>query len=156
MQLDFFPSSPIQLSPALVARLKAARWVDPVRKCWCWTASIDSPGYASISASGRVQRVSRLAYKHWRGPIPQGLHVMHSCDNRICFNPDHLSVGTNRQNHADASRKGRKVQKLSRLQVAEIIASPLSQQALAERFGVSQAAIGHYRRRHAGAAFTPL
>lgn len=162
MQLDLFPDHPPHLSPALLARIKARIWVDPIRKCWCWTGALIGAGryacdaYAAMGIDGRTRRLSRVVFVHYHGPIPVGLQVMHSCDNATCINPDHLSAGSALDNLADASRKGRLAQKLSRAQVAEILASPLTQQALADRFGVGRSAIGHHRRRHAGAALDPL
>jgi hypothetical protein len=52
--------------------------------------------------------VHRVAWKEWIGPIPDGLCVLHRCDNPPCFNPDHLFLGTKTDNHEDMVRKGRR------------------------------------------------
>ena len=59
--------------------------------------------------TSRFQRTHRMAYIFWIGEIPTGLIVMHSCDNRRCILPIHLSVGTCKDNSQDASKKGRMI-----------------------------------------------
>lgn len=150
MNLDLFPDAPIQFSPDLLARLKAGRWVNPVTGCWTWLGSLDSGGYSHLRSGGRLLLVHRLSFLHFYGPIPAGRQIQHSCDNRTCFNPDHLSAGSALRNASDASARGRMSKKLTRAQVAEILQSPLTQTALAKRFGVSKRTISHHRCRHAG------
>lgn len=80
--------------------------------CWPWTAAINSGGYGSAGVEGRVVTASRRAYELTNGPIPrgEGYHgnvVMHSCDNRPCCNPRHLSLGTQGDNNNDRDAKGR-------------------------------------------------
>jgi hypothetical protein len=82
--------------------------------CWLWQAHCFKNGYGSISyttADGR--RVTLLAHRvAWElinGPIPHELHVLHRCDNPPCVNPDHLMLGTQADNLADMTAKGRRV-----------------------------------------------
>jgi hypothetical protein len=75
-----------------------------VSDCTEWSGYIDpTNGYGRYSH----QYAHRLAYEKAHGPIPAGLQVMHSCDNRACVNPDHLSLGTNLDNVRDMESKGR-------------------------------------------------
>lgn len=75
--------------------------------CWSWTASIDSKGYGKISHEGRFMIASRVSWILHRGDIPKGFGVLHRCDNPPCTNPDHLFLGTQKENMQDAITKGR-------------------------------------------------
>lgn len=75
--------------------------------CWIWTAARDSSGYGVVRVAGRQERAHRLSWMVFRGPIPSGACVCHTCDNPQCVNPDHLWVGTHQDNMDDKVRKGR-------------------------------------------------
>lgn len=77
--------------------------------CWIWTACTKN-GYGCINPGGKrggTVYSHRLSYSWSKGDIPKGLQAMHSCDNRLCVNPAHLSLGTNKDNSDDMMRKGR-------------------------------------------------
>lgn len=78
--------------------------------CWIYTGKAQvTKGYKLIGAgvSGRNLYVHRLSYMVNHGEIPDGMVVMHSCDQPACFNPEHLRAGTVAQNNADMRNKGR-------------------------------------------------
>lgn len=73
--------------------------------CWLWTGKMSGPGYGSY----RGAYAHRLAYEFSRGAVGRGLVVRHRCDVRACVNPDHLELGSQRENILDAVlRSGRK------------------------------------------------
>jgi len=76
--------------------------------CWLWTGTCRSGrGYAQLWRNGKVQRASRIAYELYKGPVPGGLCVCHTCDNPGCVNPSHLFLATHSQNMKDAVLKKR-------------------------------------------------
>jgi hypothetical protein len=126
--------------------------------CIEWTGLLNEHGYGRKFHEGRMWYVHRLAWKLEYGSIPDGLSVCHHCDNRSCFNVEHLFLGTHAENMADMKSKGRArgsrqfrlsngSAKLSQLQVDEILMryrlGGITQRALASEFGVSQ---GHVSR----------
>ena len=79
-------------------------------ECWEWTAALDTHGYGHIQRKGRTGGLvlsHRLAWELQNGDIPEEMHVLHTCDNRKCCNPDHLFLGDNQINVTDKMRKGR-------------------------------------------------
>ncbi len=86
------------------------QYVNKTESCWLWTGAIRSNGYGVINEGGnhgKAIRVHRLSYEMHHGPIPPDLLVCHTCDVRNCVNPDHLFLGTYKDNNQDMSRKGR-------------------------------------------------
>ncbi len=80
--------------------------VDKMRDgCWLWRGRIQQIwGYGYLGKGSRAHRVS---YQLFKGVIPKGMHVLHSCDVRHCVNPDHLRIGTHAENMRDKMSKGR-------------------------------------------------
>lgn len=75
--------------------------------CWHWCGVRNTFGYGRMTYQGRSQVAHRLAWIAWNGPIPEGMYVLHRCDNRACVNPDHLWLGTYSDNLRDCWAKGR-------------------------------------------------
>jgi len=68
---------------------------------------INIDGYGLLWIEGRSVRVHRFIWEHHNGTIPEGMVVCHRCDNPPCHNPDHLFLGTQKENMIDCASKGR-------------------------------------------------
>ena len=75
--------------------------------CWTWTAGVNQQGYGLIQVAGKLRKAHRVSYELHHGPIKPGLVVRHKCDTPSCVNPDHLELGTHKQNAEDRDTRGR-------------------------------------------------
>jgi hypothetical protein len=98
------------------------------------------------------KRFHGIIYERHNGPIPAGMVVRHTCDNRVCINPAHLLLGTHAENVADRDNRGRTARgtkhgmaKLNNHKIREIRKSDLTNTELAKRYKVDRSAIYHVR-----------
>jgi len=75
--------------------------------CWLWSGTRFTTGYGLIRHQGKLWKAHRLIWTFVNGPIRPRIHCCHHCDNPLCVNPNHLFLGTNRDNQQDKARKGR-------------------------------------------------
>lgn len=75
--------------------------------CMTWKMSKTKAGYGQVRCGSKNMLAHRVAYMIVKGDIPEGMLIMHSCDNKPCCNPDHLSIGTHADNSHDMMRKDR-------------------------------------------------
>lgn len=78
--------------------------------CWIWTGGRGRGGYGRIHdrTLKRTVYANRVSYELVNGPLAEGMHALHRCDNPPCVRPDHLFAGTLKDNHDDMVAKGRK------------------------------------------------
>ena len=128
--------------------------VEKTDDCWLWTAGTDNGGYGILSVNAYPVKVHRFSWLLHNGEIPDGLGVLHRCDNRICVNPNHLFLGTTVENMLDRDAKNRQAKGeghgravLTEPQVREIRKRYVSRcrmngaRALAREFGLSKSAV---------------
>lgn len=128
--------------------------------CMIYTGGLTPLGYGVFRVNNprRCDRAHRAAYEMAYGPIPDGQMVCHKCDRRACINPDHLFLGTQKDNMADAAAKGRVAHgeqqgaaKLTEANVREIRRSyrdgEETLRELSARFGISPPSVFRVVRR---------
>lgn len=136
-------------------RILEASKLNLISGCWEWQQSCSSRGYGKIGILGKSKHAHRSAYEEFIGPIPEGMYVCHKCDNPSCCNPEHLFLGTAKDNSMDRDSKGRQSRgsrhtssKLSEETVIEIIKMlndgerPFN---IAKAFNVTQSIVCHIK-----------
>ncbi len=117
------------------------------KSCWLWTGARQSKGYGVIIVNREYWLCSRFAWVITQGDIPDGLYVLHRCDNPPCCNPTHLFLGTQSHNINDAISKGRHNPKGKYIaSIAENVRqeyslSGSSQEKVARKYGISQGTV---------------
>lgn len=121
---------------------------------WAGYRTHNGKGYGLVWYAGSKIGAHRAAYLEYVGEIPDGMFVCHSCDNPACVTPEHLWLGTAKDNSDDKINKGRTNtpkgsahwrSKLTENQVAEILASDENRFVIAERCGVSAGTVWEIR-----------
>ena len=140
-------------------RTLADRFWEKVQKgpdCWLWTASCFPHGYGQFRVGDTNVPAQRVVWQLTYGPIPDGINVCHHCDNPPCVRPDHLFLGTAKDNNHDAAFKGRlrtgerspraKLTWEQVNQIRELWAVGINQQALAAMFPISDSQVSNIVR----------
>lgn len=120
--------------------------------CIEWNGALSKKGYGHINWKGRVLRVHKASYTAKYGDVPNGYFVCHKCDNRKCFNPEHLYLGTPLENSRDMVKKNRqtigeknpmaKLTESDVMKIRKLRNDGLFMREIAELFNVSREAVG--------------
>lgn len=132
------------------------RFLDNVVKtdlCWQWTGSFVSPGYGRIMVDGKTIKAHRYSYLLYNGDIPDGMVVRHICHNKACVNPEHLLIGTPKDNTQDSVRDGRMSHgedhykaKLTAIDVQTILQDSRSARTIAKDYGINKSTVLRIKR----------
>lgn len=128
--------------------------VKKTKTCWLWIGRKNYYGYGVVQVNRKPMRAHRFFYQKFKGLIPDGLLIMHTCDNPPCVNPKHLKLGTKDDNNKDTAKKRRHNYglnhwngRLTDRQVEKIRLSSDTCLSLANRYKVSQPYISRLRSR---------
>ncbi|MCK5615059.1 HNH endonuclease [Candidatus Pacearchaeota archaeon] len=121
--------------------------------CIEWQKTVSTAGYGRLRLDGNTILAHRLSWIITNGPIPDGMFVLHKCDNPLCVNPDHLFLGTQNDNMQDMIKKGRYVKpnvKLTKEMVDGIrkkySIGNTTHRKLSDEYGVCKTQIGNIVR----------
>lgn len=124
--------------------------VDKSGDCWEWQGGVSACGYGMFWNGEKQVSAHRTALLFEGLDIPSGMCVLHTCDNRICVNPDHLWLGTHKDNAIDMVNKGRHYDrrgercptaKLTESQAREIKVDSRKHGAIAKDYGLAQSTV---------------
>jgi hypothetical protein len=125
-------------------------------QCWVWIAKLDHDGYGRFWFAGKIVGAHRFSWEQANGAIPEGLCVLHHCDNPPCVRPDHLFIGTNKDNMDDRNAKGRAAgakgerngrARLTVDQVRAILEDTRSGRKIAPDYGISYQQVSRIKRK---------
>ncbi len=120
---------------------------DDADGCWTHSGSRGSHGYPQATArTNRSLPAHRVSWAIHHGPITNGLWVLHRCNNKLCVRPDHLYLGTHRDNMDDLARAGHPNRKLTDEAVRRVRVGGEPLRVLARAYGVDPKAIDNVRR----------
>lgn len=142
-------------SPEYRIEISGARFESKIEKtdgCWIWRGTVNNRwGYGQFAVNGVQYRAHRYSYNYFIGKIADGMSVCHSCDNKLCVNPGHLWLGTQKENIQDMCRKGRslvgeknpmaKIKKEDVLRIRQMYLEGCHQRDIASFFGLNQSSV---------------
>lgn len=132
---------------------------EPMTGCWlCWSRlGPRKNNYSHLSYKGKTIASHRASYELHKGRIPQGLSVLHRCHTPACVNPDHLRVGTHRENMEDMIARGRRetrargtaigIAKLTDESAMNVYLATGSVSSISRRFGITRTAVRSVKSR---------
>lgn len=144
----------MQYSESFKKRFWSKMNVASPEECWPWKTGFHTAGYGQCYPDTKTKYAHRVAFEIAKGEIPEGMSVLHKCDNPPCCNPDHLFLGTRADNMKDMDQKGRRplgiqsvVAKITDEDVVRIRIlyhkGGMTQKQIGKMYGLCQTHIGH-------------
>ncbi len=122
-------------------------------ECWTWVGQKDKDKYGMLRVGSTIMRAHRFSYILHRGEIPDGLLALHTCNNTLCVNPNHLYLGTHDDNMEDRKESGHyatgenhPMAKLSNEQAEQVRMATGTYEEIGGRFGISKYQVGNIKR----------
>lgn len=125
--------------------------------CHIWTKQVTDRGYPLIWFNNKMRRAHKIAYEFYKEPISGDLVIRHQCHNRRCINVEHMILGTQADNIADAVKAGRNAKgsknghthltEADVIKIRELIATGLASKTVAKMFNLSWSATSHIKHR---------
>lgn len=143
-------------SKKIHSRFEALYIPEPNTGCFLWLGALRGKGYGCFKVGNKNQIASRVSYELYKGPIPEGMVVCHSCNTPSCVNPEHLYVGRYSDNTQQAVKEGRQFiasgtkngqAKLTYEQVVAIRNDPRYQREIAKDYNISQLHVSRIKRK---------
>jgi hypothetical protein len=168
------------LYPTLKDAIESRVEMIPGVSCWAWNGIYSTNGYGMFNRRKKMILAHRGSYEAFNGFIPKGMYVCHTCDNKWCVNPNHLFLGTPKDNMTDKVKKGRqskglahskimkssekfqksivygekhsqsKLSNFQRKQILELEAKGKSRKEIAQMFGITPSLIYFIKKRYSG------
>ena len=116
-------------------------------ECWPYQGKVGSAGYPLIRFEGKQWLLHRLVYLKYRGPLLDGMVIMHVCENKLCLNPTHLRQDTQSSNITQACTTGvwrsgtTKIERHERVAVLELLRQGKSRKEVCKLFNVSNSTL---------------
>lgn len=133
--------------PSILERFEDRYIPEPNSGCWLWFSNVNpSTGYGRFYIDEEQKVLAhQFSFAHYKGRLPHGLIIRHTCDIKCCVNPEHLIPGTHKQNTQDAIERGQHSMgirsphaKLSEAEVLIVFSAQESISEIARRFSISR------------------
>jgi len=145
------PKPPLTVEMACANKHRVEHYTEATDKCWNWKGPVNKSSrgtYGNLGIGKGLRYLAhRISYMIHKGDIPDDMLVLHTCDNTLCVNPEHLYLGSDKKNTDDRFIRNRNFGKLVKEDAAEIKrlldGGEHTQAEIASMFNISQSHVSH-------------